>query len=109
MPPAAIHHAMMATNGPVAIPKVRGSEKMPEPTMDPTTIAVSANSESFWVAGVALMWRPRTEGGMLAGQLVSSLHDAPCERLGVSGDYLVEGEDSPSRFCAYPSHGICGA
>jgi len=25
---------------------------------------------------------------MLAGQLVSSLHDAPCERLGVSGDYL---------------------
>jgi hypothetical protein len=50
-----MHHAMMAPKGPVAMPKVRGSEKMPEPTMDPTTIAVSANSESFWVAGVALM------------------------------------------------------
>ena len=38
MPPAAINHAMIAPNGPVAFPKVRGSEKMPEPTIDPTTI-----------------------------------------------------------------------
>ena len=34
---------MIAPNGPVAFPKVRGSEKMPEPT----TIPVSANSENF--------------------------------------------------------------
>jgi hypothetical protein len=46
---------------------------------------------------------------MLAGQFVRSLHDAPSERLGVSGDYLVEGEDSPSRLCLHPGHGICGA
>jgi hypothetical protein len=31
----------------VAFPKVRGSEKMPEPTIDPTTIPVSANSDNF--------------------------------------------------------------
>ncbi len=30
------------------MPKVRGREKIPEPTMDPTTMAVSAKSESFW-------------------------------------------------------------
>jgi hypothetical protein len=47
MPPAAINHAMIAPNGPVAFPKVRGSEKMPEPTIDPTTIPVSANSDNF--------------------------------------------------------------
>ncbi|MEY9255871.1 hypothetical protein ABH989_002646 [Bradyrhizobium ottawaense] len=45
----------MAPNGPVAMPNVRGSEKMPEPTMEPTTMAVRANSESFWIDGVALM------------------------------------------------------
>jgi hypothetical protein len=50
-----LHQAIMAPNGPVAIPNVRGSEKMPEPTIDPTTIAVSANSESFWVDGDALI------------------------------------------------------
>src|SRR5262245_23333298 len=47
MPPAAMHHAMMAPNGPVALPKVRGREKIPEPTMLPTTIAVRANRDSF--------------------------------------------------------------
>ncbi|HKE95442.1 MAG TPA: hypothetical protein VKB34_14105, partial [Povalibacter sp.] len=47
MPPAAIHQAMMAPNGPVAVPKARGSEKIPDPTMDPTTIAVSVATGSF--------------------------------------------------------------
>jgi hypothetical protein len=47
MPVPAMHHAMMAPIGPVAAPKVLGSEKMPAPTIDPTTIAVSANNESF--------------------------------------------------------------
>lgn len=37
----------MAPNGPVAAPKVRGRENIPAPTMDPTTIAVRANRESF--------------------------------------------------------------
>jgi hypothetical protein len=44
-----MHHAKMAPKGPVARPKVRGNEKIPEPTIDPTTIAVRANSESFCV------------------------------------------------------------
>jgi hypothetical protein len=44
-----MHQAKMAPKGPVARPKVRGNEKIPEPTIDPTTIAVRANSESFCV------------------------------------------------------------
>ena len=47
MPAAAMIQAMMAPNGPVAMAKVRGSEKMPAPTMEPTTMPVRANSESF--------------------------------------------------------------
>ncbi len=61
MPPAAMHHAMMAPKGPVAFPKVRGREKMPEPTMDPTTMAVSVNSGSFCTA-VVLTEPPLGEG-----------------------------------------------
>ncbi len=55
MPPPAIHQAKTAPNGPVAMPNVLGSEKMPEPTIDPTTIAVNANRESFWTDGVPVM------------------------------------------------------
>jgi hypothetical protein len=42
-------HAKMAPKGPVAMPKVRGNENIPEPTIDPTTIAVRANKESFCI------------------------------------------------------------
>ncbi len=42
MPVPAMSQAMIAPSGPVAPAKVRGSEKMPAPTMPPTTIAVSA-------------------------------------------------------------------
>src|SRR5262249_57984456 len=45
-----MHHEMMAPKGPVALPKVLGREKVPEPTMDPTTMAVSVNSGSFCTA-----------------------------------------------------------
>src|SRR5262245_4365946 len=45
-----MHHEMMAPKGPVALPKVLGREKIPEPTMDPTTMAVSVNSGSFCTA-----------------------------------------------------------
>ena len=41
MPEPAISQAMTAPIGPVAPAKVRGREKMPAPTMPPTTIAVS--------------------------------------------------------------------
>ena len=47
MPVPAMSQAMTAPIGPVAPAKVRGKEKMPAPTMDPTTIPVSANRESF--------------------------------------------------------------
>ena len=49
MPVPAISQAIAAPIGPVAPAKVRGSEKMPAPTMPPTTIMVRANRESFWV------------------------------------------------------------
>jgi hypothetical protein len=41
--------AIIAPNGPVAVAKARGSEKMPAPTIDPTTMVVSANSVNFSV------------------------------------------------------------
>jgi hypothetical protein len=47
MPVPAIAQAMIAPKGPVAAPNRPGRLKMPAPTMDPTTIAVSADSESF--------------------------------------------------------------
>ena len=47
MPVPAMSQAMTAPIGPVAPAKVRGKENMPAPTMDPTTIPVSANRESF--------------------------------------------------------------
>jgi hypothetical protein len=50
-----MHQAKIAPNGPVAMPKVRGSENIPEPTIEPTTIAVNANRESFWIDGVPVM------------------------------------------------------
>src|SRR5262245_30585861 len=51
IPPAAMIQAMMAPNGPVAAAKVRGSEKMPAPTMDPTTMPASTGNENFCVDG----------------------------------------------------------
>ena len=47
MPVPAISHAMTAPNGPVAPAKVRGSEKMPAPTIPPTTIAVNCSRDIF--------------------------------------------------------------
>src|SRR5262245_32434943 len=54
MPPPAMHQAMMAPNGPVARPNVRGSEKIPAPTIEPTTIAVKANRENLSATLVAI-------------------------------------------------------
>src|SRR4051794_36887597 len=54
MPIPATHHAMIAPSGPVARAKLRGSEKMPAPTMEPTTIAVNAGRESFGSAWDAI-------------------------------------------------------
>src|ERR1700742_1978765 len=48
-----MHQAMIAPKGPVAFPKTRGSENMPDPTMDPTTIAVRMGSVSFLAAADA--------------------------------------------------------
>jgi len=53
MPPAAISQAMIAPKTPVAVAKGRGNDQMPAPTIEPTTIMVSANSESFCVCSRA--------------------------------------------------------
>ena len=47
MPVPAISHAMTAPNGPVAPANVRGSEKIPAPTMPPITSNVRFRSGSF--------------------------------------------------------------
>ena len=47
MPVPAMSQAMTAPIGPVALANVRGSEKMPAPTIPPTTIAVSAVRDIF--------------------------------------------------------------
>ena len=73
MPVPAMIQAMTAPNGPVALAKVRGSEKMPAPTMPPTTIAVRANSESFCVCSGAIESPPR----MLFQNRQPSLSAAP--------------------------------
>ena len=54
IPVPAIIQAMTAPKGPVALAKVRGSEKMPAPTMPPTTIAVSAIRDIFCSAMLLL-------------------------------------------------------
>ncbi|GGN84128.1 hypothetical protein GCM10011610_37100 [Nocardia rhizosphaerihabitans] len=46
----AIVQAMIAPNPPVACPKLRGSEKTPAPTMEPTTIADKVSNGIFFVA-----------------------------------------------------------
>ena len=38
---------VMAPNGPVAVPKRAGSEKIPAPTIEPTTMAVRVRRENF--------------------------------------------------------------
>jgi hypothetical protein len=57
MPMPATHQAMIAPSGPVARAKLRGREKMPAPTMEPTTIAVSAGNDSFVSAWDAMVHR----------------------------------------------------
>ncbi len=47
IPVPAISHAITAPIGPVAFANVRGSEKMPAPTIPPTTIAVSCSRDIF--------------------------------------------------------------
>jgi hypothetical protein len=47
MPVPAIAHAMRAPNGPVAVANRPGRLKIPAPTIEPITIAVSEESGSF--------------------------------------------------------------
>jgi hypothetical protein len=54
MPVPAMSHAMTAPIGPVAVAKVRGREKIPAPTIPPTTIVVNAKRESFCVVPDAI-------------------------------------------------------
>jgi hypothetical protein len=54
MPTAAMLQAMVAPNGPVAMPKLLRGKKIPAPTIDSTTIEVRTNNESFCVEDVAI-------------------------------------------------------
>src|SRR5215472_4576248 len=53
IPVPAITQAISAPNTPVARAKLRGSEKTPAPTIDPTTIAISVVSGNFRTSVVA--------------------------------------------------------
>jgi hypothetical protein len=47
MPAPAMTQAIIAPSAPVACPNDAGNAKMPDPTIDPTTSAMSALRESF--------------------------------------------------------------
>ena len=47
MPVPAMTHAIIAPSAPVARPNDAGNAKMPEPTIDPITSAMSALRDSF--------------------------------------------------------------
>jgi len=55
MPPAAITQAISAPYTPVAPANRDGSVKMPDPIIEPTTIAISAGSASFWTVDSAIV------------------------------------------------------
>jgi hypothetical protein len=55
IPAPAMTQAISAPNPPVARAKLRGSEKTPAPTIDPTTMAVSVVSENFRTSAGALV------------------------------------------------------
>ncbi|MNO01017.1 hypothetical protein D3C81_2210510 [compost metagenome] len=47
MPIPAMVQAIITPNGPVAFPNACGSENIPAPTMEPTTMPVNVTSDSF--------------------------------------------------------------
>ena len=47
MPVPAMTHAIIAPSAPVARPNDEGNAKMPEPTIDPITSAMSAVRDNF--------------------------------------------------------------
>jgi hypothetical protein len=55
--------------------KVRGREKMPAPTMPPTTIAVSASRDIFW--SLAIVFPKGTSCPVLRGAEVGAGKLAP--------------------------------
>src|SRR5262245_23887496 len=55
MPLPAMPHAINAPKGPVACPKLRGREKIPAPTMPPTTMAVRVKRGTFGLLSDELM------------------------------------------------------
>ncbi len=56
MPTPAMAQAIKAPNTPVTRPKVWGSEKMPAPTIEPTTIAVNTGRENFCVGDKVILF-----------------------------------------------------
>ncbi len=54
IPVPAMPQAISAPSAPVARPNADGTAKIPEPTMEPTTSAINARSESFWSCAVVM-------------------------------------------------------
>src|SRR5262249_58782413 len=63
MPKPAMIQAISAPKPPVWLPNRRGSMKMPDPIIDPTTMAVSAGSDIFWVCDADSTGGDSAEGG----------------------------------------------
>ena len=64
---------------PVAVPKARGSDQVPAPTIEPTTIMVCANSENFCVCSEA------TAAGVGAANTASRLSVATSSLKAAAG------------------------
>src|SRR5215472_9645919 len=82
MPVPAISQAMSAPSGPVAFANVLGREKIPAPTIDPTTMAVSCIRDIF-CSVEAMPFLPVTLDGLLESLPFRVQHDG-------SQSYAVE-------------------
>src|SRR5262249_44339116 len=69
MPPPATAQAISAPNTPVALPNRRGSMKMPDPIIDPTTMAVRAGRAIFWVDGAAAAGGDSADGDVVVADM----------------------------------------
>src|SRR5262245_6217629 len=100
MPAPAIAQAISAPNGPVAAPNRPGREKMPAPTIEPTTMAVKVRRENFCSVGAAA---PDT--GISAAVAICALPLQVLPLLGVSPNReTLNGFDLDDRRCAACSH-----
>ena len=120
MPVPAMIQAMIAPSGPVAPAKVLGSEKIPAPTMLPTTIAVSATRVTLPSVAVMVVPLPAVVAAKLACCWESGM-DAICDCtmsarriLGINqvgrttNEYFHHPENTWGRLSAAPGVDLIG-